>query len=187
MSALIAAILEHNRAFVAKGACAQYSTSKYPDKQLAVVSCMDTRLIELLPAAMGLKNGDAKIIKNAGGIITHPFGSVMRSLLIAVYQLQVEEIAVVGHYDCGMQGLEAEQIIEKMLARGVKRKEINLLNYCGFNLEAWLKGFANAEEAVRATRNMILSHPLMPDDIPVYGFLMDPRTGRLDTVAACAI
>jgi carbonic anhydrase len=182
MSALIEEILEHNRTFVAKGNYAPYDTSKYPDKKLAVVSCMDTRLIELLPAAMGLKNGDAKMIKNAGGIITHPFGSVMRSLLIAVYQLKVETIAVVGHYDCGMQRMESKAIIEKMLERGIKRKEINLLNYCGINLESWLKGFENSEEAVQATMGMIIDHPLMPEDIKVYGFLIDPNTGRLDKV-----
>ena len=182
MSALMEAILAHNRTFVADGACAQYDCSKYPDKKLAVISCMDTRLVELLPAAMGLKNGDVKLIKNAGGTITHPFGSAMRSLLVAVYQLGVEEIAVVGHYDCGMQGLEAKKLIGKMLERGVARKEIDLLNYCGFNLESWLKGFENSKEAVQATMGMILNHPLIPRDIHVYGFVMDPHTGRLDSV-----
>ena len=185
MSALMEEILEHNRAFVARGDCAQYDTSKYPDKKLAVVSCMDTRLIELLPAAMGLRNGDVKLIKNAGATITHPFGSVMRSLLITVYLLGVEEVAVVGHYDCGMQGLESKELIEKMLERGVKRKEINLLNYCGFDLGSWLTGFENTGKAVQATVGMILNHPLMPGDIQVHGFLMDPHTGRLDRVAAC--
>ena len=184
MSALIEKILEHNRAFVAGKAYAQYDTSKYPDKKLAIVSCMDTRLVELLPAAMGLKNGDIKLIKNAGAIITHPFDSVMRSLLIAVYHLRIKEIAVVGHHDCGMQGLESKKIIEKMLEHGVKRKEIDLFNYCGFNLESWLNGFGNAREAVQASMAIILNHPLMPEDILVHGFLMDPCTGRLDKVVA---
>lgn len=184
MSALIEEIFAYNREFVSKGACARYDTSKQPDKKLAVVSCMDTRLVELLPAALGLKNGDAMLIKNAGGIITHPFGSAMRSLLVAVYQLGVEEIAVIGHYDCGLQGLKAKEIIEKMLERGVKHKEIKLLNYCGFDLESWLKGFDNAREAVLASMDIILSHPLMPEGIQVHGFLMDPHTGRLDSVDA---
>ena len=184
MSALMEEILAYNRAFVASGACVHYDCSKYPDKKLAVVSCMDTRLIELLPAAMGLKNGDFKLIKNAGAIISHPFGSGMRSLLVAVYRLKVEVIAVVGHHDCGMQGLESKQIIEAMLERGVKRQAIDLLNYCGFDLEYWLRGFDNANEAVQATMDMILHHPLMPADIPVYGFLIDPHNGHLDTVAA---
>lgn len=58
-------ILAHNKTFVEEKGYLKYSTDKYPDKKLAIVSCMDTRLTELLPAALGLKNGDAKIIKNA--------------------------------------------------------------------------------------------------------------------------
>ena len=57
---------------------------------------MDTRLTELLPAALGLKNGDAKIIKNAGGVITHPYGSVVRSLLVAILELGVEQVIAAG-------------------------------------------------------------------------------------------
>ena len=57
---------------------------------------MDTRLTELLPAALGLKNGDTKIIKNAGGLVISPFDSAMRSLLVAIYELGVEEIMVIA-------------------------------------------------------------------------------------------
>ena len=96
-------ILAHNKTFVEEKGYLKYSTDKYPDKKLAIVSCMDTRLTELLPAALGLKNGDAKIIKNAGGVISHPFGSVIRSLLVAVFELGVKTIMVVGHSNCGAQ------------------------------------------------------------------------------------
>ena len=82
-------ILAFNKKFVEEESYKRYETDKYPDKKLAIVSCMDTRLTELLPAALGLKNGDAKIIKNAGGVISHPFGSVIRSLLVAIYELGV--------------------------------------------------------------------------------------------------
>lgn len=76
---IIEQLLEFNRLFVANRQYEQFMTSKYPDKKLAILSCMDTRLTELLPAALGLKNGDAKIIKNAGGLVISPFDSAMRS------------------------------------------------------------------------------------------------------------
>ena len=63
---MIEQIIEYNKSFVEQKCYEKYLTDKYPDKKLAVLSCMDTRLTELLPAALGLKNGDAKIIKNAG-------------------------------------------------------------------------------------------------------------------------
>ena len=180
MSTLREKILEHNRVFVANGEYTRYASSKSPAKKLAVVACMDTRLVELLPAAMGLKNGDIKLIKNAGGSVSSAFDSAMRSLLVAVYLLGVEEIAVVGHYDCGAQGMKSEVVIEKMLARGVKREEIDKLDF----LESWLTGFEDDAQSVQASMSMVLNHPLMPKDVKVYGFLIDPNTGRLDEVAA---
>ena len=60
---MIDEILKFNREFVERGDYKQYVTDKYPEKKLAVLSCMDTRLTELLPAALGLKNGDAKSAK----------------------------------------------------------------------------------------------------------------------------
>ena len=75
---MIEDILAYNKRFVAEKGYEKYITNKYPDKKIAILSCMDTRLTALLPAALGIKNGDVKMIKNAGGIISHPFGSVIR-------------------------------------------------------------------------------------------------------------
>ena len=70
---MIDQIVQYNKEFVANKGYEKFITDKYPDKKLAVLSCMDTRLTELLPAALGLKNGDAKIIKNAGGLVISAF------------------------------------------------------------------------------------------------------------------
>ncbi len=176
-------ILAHNKKFVENKEYAHFDSTKYPNKQLAILSCMDTRLTELLPAAMNFKNGDIKIIKNAGALITHPFGSVMRSLLIAIYELNVTEIAVVGHYDCGMQNLDPGHMIQKMLDRGVKQEQIDMIDYCGINIGTWMKGFDNAEKSVQETLSIIKKHPLVPKDIGLYGFIIDPTTGKLDKVS----
>ena len=84
---MIDEILKYNKEFVANRGYEEFITNKYPDKKIAILSCMDTRLTALLPAALGIKNGDVKMIKNAGGIISHPFGSVIRSLLVAIFEL----------------------------------------------------------------------------------------------------
>ena len=93
---MIDQIIDYNKTFVEQKGYEKYLTSKYPDKKLAVLSCMDTRLTELLPAALGLKNGDAKIIKNAGGLVISAFDSAMRSLIVAIYELGVEEMIHTG-------------------------------------------------------------------------------------------
>lgn len=176
---MVEEILEFNKKFVHNKEYEKFITSKYPDKKLAIVSCMDTRLTELLPAALGLKNGDAKIIKNAGGSITHPFGSVMRSLLVAIYELGVTEIMVIGHTDCGVQALNAKEMHQKMIERGISQELIDMVEYCGVDFDSWLKGFNSVEESVNETVNIIKQNPLIPNDINIYGYVMNSVTGEL--------
>lgn len=179
---MIDEILQYNKTFVEKKEYETYITSKYPDKKIAIISCMDTRLTELLPAALGLKNGDAKIIKNAGGIISHPFGSVMRSLIIGIYELLIQEILVIGHTDCGSRHTDSQKIIEKMKARGIVQKDIDLLQYCGIDFHSWLDGFVDLELSIKASVDLIRKHPLVPEGVMVHGLVINSVTGELTKV-----
>lgn len=176
---MIEEILSHNRKFVEDKGYERFITSKYPDKKIAIVTCMDTRLVELLPSALGVRNGDVKIIKNAGGVITNPFDSAMRSLLIAVYELGVEEIMVIGHTECGVQGMNADEMLHLMKERGVPEGNISLMRHCGIDLDRWLHGFDEVEQAISETVDLIRSHPLMTADIRVGGYVIDSVTGQL--------
>ena len=175
-------MLEFNKEFVKNKKYEKYSCEKYPTKKIAVLSCMDTRLTELLPDALNFKNGDIKIIKNAGAIISHPYGSVMRSLLIAVYQLGVKEIIVIGHHDCGMQGLDPNLLINTMKEHGITEENIEKVKKDGIDINNWLKGFDSAETSIAKTVDLIKNHPLIPEDIEVYGFIMDPQTGKVEPI-----
>ncbi len=174
--------MKHNCEFVAQKGYEKFATSKYPDKKIAIVTCMDTRLVELLPAALGLRNGDVKIIKNAGGTITNPFDSTMRSLLVAVYELGVNEIMVIGHTGCGVQGMNAAEMLHLMRERGVSEEHISLMRHCGIDLDSWLHGFEDTDAAVAETMDLIRNHPLMAQDVKVGGYIMDSLTGELRVV-----
>lgn len=175
-------IIEYNKKFVENKEYEAFLTSKYPDKKLAILTCMDTRLTELLPAALGIKNGDAKIIKNAGGVITHPYGSVVRSLLVAILELGVEEVMVIGHTDCGVQGMDGSELLEQLVERGVDKHHIDIIRHSGVDLEEWLGGFECVEQSVKDTVFALENHPLMPKDIRIRGFIMDSETGQLHTL-----
>ena len=176
---MIDQMLEYNRQFVANKGYAEFQTSKYPDKKIAIVTCMDTRLVQLLPAALGLKNGDVKIIKNAGGTITNPFDSTMRSLLVAIYELGVNEVMIIGHTGCGVQGMDAKEMLHLMKERGVDEEHIQLMRHCGIDLDSWLHVFDDTEAAVLETVDLVGNHPLMPKDVLVRGYIMDSVTGEL--------
>ena len=178
---LISDILAHNQSFVANREYERYRTDRFPDKKLVIVSCMDTRLVELLPRAMDVRNGDVKLIKNAGAIVSHPFGSVMRSILVGVYELGAAEVAIVGHTGCGMTGLSCSRILAKAETRGISPDAIREIEASGaVNLRQWLTGFDNVEDGVRRSVSLVRHHPLLPKDVPVHGLLIDSETGKLD-------
>ena len=175
----IDSILAFNRAFVEAKGYEPHLTDKYPDKKLAVLSCMDTRLSVLLQEALGLRNGDAKIIKNAGAVIPTPWDSAMRSLIVAVYELGVDEIMVVAHTTCGACHMSFSHFREEMLRRGIPEAELTRTDV---DLDAWLEGFHDTERSVRGTVAAIVGHPLIPADVTVRGFVLDSATGALSEV-----
>lgn len=183
-NAMMEDILRYNREFVERKEYTRYETSKYPDKKIAIVTCMDTRLVELLPAALGIRNGDVKMIKNAGGTITNPFDSTMRSLLVAVYELGVNEIMIIGHTGCGVQGMNAGEMLNLMRERGISEEHITLMRHCGIDLDKWLHGFEDTADAVRETVDLVRNHPLMAADVRVSGYIMDSLTGALQPLPA---
>ena len=139
------------------------SPTNIPNKKLAVLSCMDTRLTELLPAALGLKNGDAKIIKNAGGLVLSAFDSAMRSILVAVYELGVEEIMVVAHSNCGACHMSFKEFEHHMVERGISASTLSTIKHSGIDLDQWLEGFHDTEQSVHQhCGNLYPYHPLLP-------------------------
>lgn len=175
-------ILEYNRRFVDGKGYEKYITTKYPDKKLAVVTCMDTRLTELLTAALGIRNGDAKIIKNAGGTVLKPFSTEVRSLLVGIYELGVEDIMVIGHTDCGAQHISGPDMIEAKRSRGITDQAIEACRYFDVDFDSWLCGFDSVEESVRSSVEMLERHPLIPDDVRIWGFVIDSVTGELTRI-----
>ena len=172
-------VLEFNRQYVASKGYEKHLTDKFPDKKLAVLSCMDTRLSVLLQDALGLRNGDAKIIKNAGAVIPSPWDSAMRSLIVAVYELGVREIMVVAHSGCGACHMHFDHFREEMLRRGIPASALERQD---IDLDAWLEGFHDTEKSVRDTVAAVVHHPLIPADVLVRGFIIDSATGELQEV-----
>lgn len=179
---IIPSLLEYNKKFVEEKRYEDYLTDKFPQKKVAVLTCMDTRLSELLPNALGFKNGDAKFIKNAGAIITQPFGSVMRSILVAVYELGAREVLVIGHHGCGMTEIKADKMVDKFIENGIDPLVLETLENSGIRMEKFLRGFEKAEDGVMHSVKMIRKHPLFPASIPVHGFMIDPETGALEVI-----
>jgi carbonic anhydrase len=172
------AIIAANRNFTRPNAFPPLPKS--PKKQLAIFTCMDTRLVDFLEPAMGLSRGDAKVIKNAGNIIVDPMsGAVIRSLVAGIFMLGVEEIFVIGHRDCGMAELDAESVKRDMVNRGISP---DIIDIHVPDLKQWLGIFAHPVENVERSVKIIRHNPLIPRDVPIHGLIFCPNEGRLDVV-----
>jgi len=177
---LLDTILEANNKFVHPGAFPPLP--KNPKKQFAIFTCMDTRLVEFLEPAMGIRRGDAKVIKNAGNTLVDPLhGGVIRSLVAAIFLLGVEEVFVIGHRDCGMASVDAADLKSRMVERGVDPAEIESLVP---DLAQWLGAFGCPEENVADVVKKIRSNPLIPNDVPIHGLLFCPNDGHLEVITS---
>jgi len=136
-----------------------------PAKQVAVLACMDARLNPY--GALGLHEGDAHVIRNAGGVVTD---DAIRSLTISQRLLGTREIVLIHHTDCGMLTVLYYNVTATI------EKETGLRP--PFALEA----FADLEEDVRQSIRRIQASPFIPHKDAVRGFVYDVRTGQLNEV-----
>lgn len=147
-----------------------------PQKKLTIVSCMDTRLTGFLEPAMGIKRGDAKIIKNAGNAIVDR--DVIRSVAAAIYALGAEEVMVVGHYECGMANVDPEKLTATMIARGVDEETLKEVD-----IKEWIGAIEGEEENVLNGVKKIKESPFIPDDVPVHGLIIDLYDGKIKVLS----
>lgn len=140
-----------------------------PAKHVAVLACMDARLD--VHKILGLEEGDAHVIRNAGGVATD---DAIRSLVISQRLLGTNEIILVHHTDCGMLTFKDDDVKAKI------ESEVGIRP--AFALEA----FADPESDVRQSIARIEASPFIPSKTNIRGFIYDVRTGRLSEVRATA-
>ncbi len=175
---LLDEVLAHNERFVSER---RGQMKRAPQRRVAVFTCMDTRLVDFLEPAMGIRRGDAMVIKNAGTAVLDPTGGVIRSLTVAIHALGCNELFVIGHLDCGMADLDVKQVEADMKRRGVPADAISSLKP---DLEEWFGGFRDVYANVRRVTGLLVDNPLIPADVPVHGMMFDPATGGLEVVNA---
>jgi carbonic anhydrase len=138
---------------------------KPPARKLAVVACMDARLIPT--KVLGLEEGDAHVIRNAGGVVTD---DTIRSLAISQHKLGTEEIILIHHTDCGMLGLRDDEF------RAELHEETGVE-------PAWAaESFTDLERDLRQSIERIRNSPFIPNK-NVRGFVFEVETGKLREVS----
>ena len=135
-----------------------------PLASLIVVTCMDARIE--VEALLGLRPGDANVIRNAGGLATD---DVLRSIILSQQLLATEEILVIGHTGCALNGLPEDDLRARLAHETGRRQPIQF------------GSFPDLAANVRAQVERIRAHP-WTRPVPVHGLIYDVATGRLDEV-----
>jgi carbonic anhydrase len=139
-----------------------------PARQLAIVACMDARL--MVDQLLGLQAGEAHIIRHAGGIVTE---DALRSLMLSHHLLGTQEFMIINHTDGGMLTCTDEDV----------RATLQQLTGTATVAPMHFQAFRHREEHVRQQLQKVTSHPWIPTQIPVRGFIDDVTTGRLHEVS----
>jgi carbonic anhydrase len=139
--------------------------SAAPLSGLAILACMDARLD--VEEALGLRTGDAHIIRNAGGLAT---ADAIRSLIVSQQLLGTDEIVVIGHTGCGLRGADEGALRERLAAQ------------TGRTLDLAFGGFEDLDASVRQQVDVLRTHPWIKR-VPVHGLVFEVETGRLYEVA----
>ena len=139
-----------------------------PGRNLAVVACMDARVT--VEELLGLKTGDAHIIRNAGGIVTD---DALRSLVISSKLLGTNEFMIINHTDCGMLTFKDEDLVNRL----VDESGTAVVSPSAFH------AFGNLEENVRRQMSKVKHHPWIDDSILVRGFVFDIKSGALTEIS----
>ena len=161
LTSLTARLLDANGTFAREHFSGMRPLS--PARHMAVVACMDSRLDVF--DALGLTNGDAHVIRNAGGVVTD---DVIRSLVVSTLALGVRVVAVLHHTDCGMAKLGNSDLQALVETVGASTNEDFLTA-------------SDADHALWLDVATIATSPLLPADLKVHGFRYDVRSGRLRT------
>ncbi len=140
-----------------------------PARKIAVLACMDARLH--VEDILGLKTGEAHIIRNAGGVATT---DAVRSLLISHYLLGTQEFIIINHTDCGMLTFKDDDL----------RTRLEKENGTAALEPVYFYAFPDVKENVKKQIERLKSHPWIPQRIPVRGFVYDVKTGKLEEVVA---
>lgn len=157
--------LENNEQYAK--AFTKAGTPMPPSKKTAVVACMDARIET--GRLLGLEEGDAHVIRNAGGVVTD---DVLRSLVISQRLLGTEEIILIHHTDCGMLTFRDDEF------------KAQIESDTGMRPSFALEAFSDPEENIRQSIKRIHANPFLPKKDKVRGFVYDVETGRLNEVGA---
>lgn len=149
---------------------------------------MNQQTEDLLAEAVNIRRDQMMVIKTFGFAIFQPYGCMVRNILMAVYQQNVNEVFLIGDQSSKEASLDKSALLSRIREEGIEEDDVKTVNYLlqhvqGQNVHQWLVGSGDVEEKIKKNVAILRDHPLLPKRVSVYGLMIDLHTGKLDLVS----
>lgn len=156
------------------------------NKKTLIITGQNEKLHHLFPVITNKKAEELIIINSFGNAISQPYDSSIRSILIAVYYENVEEVYIIEEKDSEECSITEDEFLSKIQEAGISREVTEAIEYIGVvgdNLMSWLVGKQDMQTIVKENINWIKNHPLIPKNVSVYGFIANAETSEFEAIS----
>lgn len=155
-------------------------------KKALIITGLNEKLNQHFPIITNKKTEELIIINTIGNSISQPYDSIMRSIIIAVYQENIEEIYIIGEKNSTERSINKDEYLSKMQKANISTKEIKAIEYIGVvgeDLMSWLVGREDVKTIIKENICLIKKHPLLPKNVTVYGFIANADFSEFEEVS----
>ncbi|QFT87618.1 Carbonic anhydrase [Bacillus sp. THAF10] len=154
-------------------------------KKALIITGVTTEIYPLFPVITKKKQEDLFILNSFGAVISQPYGCLIRSIILAIYNEQIEEIYIIREKESIECKFNDEEFLGKIKEAGVSERVINTINYIdvvNHDVIKWLEGPKEVMDVMKKNIDFIKGHPLIPSTLPVHAYIADPETGAYHSV-----
>ncbi|KMJ55800.1 hypothetical protein AB685_25365 [Bacillus sp. LL01] len=155
------------------------------EKKALVITSLQGDLDPTILLITKRKPEELMIINTFGGLISQPYGCIIRSIIMAAYYENIKEIYVIGEETSHEHAVNAKDLLKKISDSGITEKTIETLDYIKVvekNIETWLIGPQDIKEIIKKNIELIQKHPLMPQSINVFGFITNSEAKEFTSI-----
>lgn len=151
-----------------------------------IVTEFNDNIKQLIPLVTNTRREDLIIINSFGAVISQPYGCIMRNILLAVYENNVEEIIIIGNRGSKDYLVNKQELLNRMEDGGISPEKIRTIEYSsviGKSIANWLAGTGDVRKAVQDNIHLVKRHPLIPESVSVSGFIANQDTNEIEEVS----
>lgn len=160
--------------------------SSSTNKKALIITGLHEKSHRLFPTITNRKREELIVLNSFGAVISQPYGCMIRTIIMAVYNENVEEIYIVGERSSQEHSVKEEELLSRIQDVGISKgmiETIEYINVVGNDVLNWLVGPPDVKIIIQKNIDLIQRHPLIPKTVSVYGFIANTETNEFEAVS----